>query len=366
MNIRMTTWKQRRVWELDNDYLSLTMMVGGGHFCRLNLRTHPDANLYWEPHWRSLEPWQYRAADAPDYGNDRLLACIAGHNPCLGAFGPPSPEEQRQGLSTHYEAPVARWTLLARRRGVHSLMLRVQALLPAYAMRLVRTVTTQRGSPVVRVVERLTNLARRDVPFTMCQHVTVGAPLLEKGVTLFDMPATRGHTMPTAFSNVQRLRQDAAFTWPKGPGVNGPVDLRMIGRQQRRSSDFSTQLMHPQCEQAWFAAGNPRLGLLLAYVWRRADYPWVGNWEENYGRRQAPWHGKELTRGMEFSNTPFPLGLRHAVDLGTFHGERTYRWLPARASMTFVYYIIAQTLPAGYTGVSDIHVAGGRARITYR
>jgi hypothetical protein len=97
---------------------------------------------------------------------------------------------------------------------------------------------------------------------------------------------------------------------------------------------------------------------LVAYVWRRADYPWVGNWEENYGRREKPWAGRSLTRGMEFANTPFPIGLRRAVDMGSFQGERTFRWLPARGRVEFVYDILMQWVPVKTRGVADIRRSG--------
>jgi hypothetical protein len=121
--------------------------------------------------------------------------------------------------------------------------------------------------------------------------------------------------------------------------------MRRIGKEYKVSSDFSAQLMDPRSEQAWFTAVNPRLGLLLTYAWRREDFPWVGNWEENYGRQGKPWAGRSLTRGMEFANTPFPAALRQVVDLGKFCGLPTYRWLPARGRVEVEYAILLRRLP---------------------
>ncbi|MDO9542584.1 MAG: hypothetical protein Q7J98_09710, partial [Kiritimatiellia bacterium] len=107
-------------------------------------------------------------------------------------------------------------------------------------------------------------------------------------------------------------------------------------------------------EQAWFSAVNPRLGLLVAYVWRRADYPWLGVWEENYSRKPPPWNGKTLARGMEFANTPFPFGLRKSVDLGKFQGQRAYAWLPARGKIIHNYSILALRVGQDCKGVANI------------
>jgi hypothetical protein len=130
--------------------------------------------------------------------------------------------------------------------------------------------------------------------------------------------------------------------------------MRMIARRYRVSSDFSAQLMDPKRSDAWFSALNPKLGLMLAYVWRRVDFPWLGNWEENYARKTSPWAGKSLTRGMEFANTPFPTDLHEQVERGTFQGIPTFRWLPARGKVTVEYSIILMRVPGGTQGVANI------------
>jgi len=354
MHIRQTVFNGRQGWELDNDALSLVMLKGGGHIASIRLKVRGAVNPLWTPVWKTIEPWDYRPGHAARY-ESRLLASICGHNPCLGWFGGPSPDEARQGLPCHGEAPVARWRLIGGKATARSVQLTCGCVLPVAQMRYTRTLHSRRGANLVEVCERIENLSRRDLPFTMSQHVTVGPPFLEKGVTAFDMPAAAGHTFPKPFGRPQRLKTDTAFMWPNGPGANGkPVDLRVIGRQYRRSSDFTTQLMDPGREDAWFSAVNPRLGLLFAGVWRRSDFPWLGNWEENYGRRQPPWAGRSLTRGMEFANTPFPVGLREAVNLGAFHGRPTFRWLPARGRVEIDYCLILTQVPLQVSGVANI------------
>lgn len=357
MKIAAATWRQRRAWQLDNEALSLTILQGGGHLAAARLADGPALNPFWTPKWRSIDPWAYRPVKGANV-EDRLLASICGHNICLGYFGNPSAEEAAAGLTVHGEAPVARWADYGRKVTRDRIVFVCGCELPAAQMRLIRTFTTRRGSNVVRVREEVLSLSRRDMPYTVCQHVTLGAPFLEKGVTLFDMSATQGHTYPARFSDRQRLKPDTAFSWPQGPGVRGTVDLRMIGRDARVSGDFSTQRMNPRRGDAWFSAVNPRAGLMLAYVWKRSDYPWLGIWEENFARKIAPWRGRELTRGMEFANTPFPVGLRGAVERGTFQGERTFGWLPARGRVTTEYALVMRAVPQGCRGIADIRPDG--------
>jgi hypothetical protein len=354
VRIRNVKFNGRKAWELDNDALSLMMTVGGGHIASLSLRGRQNVNPLWVPPWPSIEPWNYpkRRKVARE---QRLLASILGHNLCLGWFGGPSDDEFRQGLECHGEAPIARWQLLGKSVTRRSLSMTCECILPVAEMHFIRTLNTQKGSNVIDVKEQIRSFSLRDQPFTMAEHVTLGPPFLEKGVTLFDMPATRCHTLPQKSREKQRLKANTAFAWPKGPGVNGQkVDMRMIGREYKTSSDYTANLMDPRKEDAWFAAVNPKLGLMLAYVWRRVDFPWIGNWEENYARKQKPWAGKALTRGMELANTPFPTALRNAVSMGTFHGLPTYRWLPAKGEIELEYSIIYAAIPTDVLGVKNI------------
>jgi len=364
MRITGTTKSNRTMWELDNGALALSIAKGGGHLASLRLALRPKVNPYWAPVWKSLEPWVYKKSDAPRYAC-KLLAAIFGHNPCLGQFGDPSAEEARAGLGPHGEAPVVRWKLLQKRLTSKGLFCAVGCDLPIAQMRFVREFRMDAGEPIVRVRNRITSLARRDMPFTFCEHVTFGPPFVEAGVTLFDMPAVKAHTFPGKFGEPMRLKQDAAFTWPLAPGAKTKtVDLRTL---TKGSSDFSTQLIDTTRKEAWFSAVNPKLGLGVLYLWKRENYPWVGNWEEYGGRLAPPWNGKSITRGMEFSNTPFPEGLRKAVDRGMFQGQKTFRWLPARSTIETAFTICAVPIDKTCKGVQDAKTtSGGGIEIEWR
>lgn len=361
MLIKSEKFNGRQAWRLSNGQMDLVTLAGGGHIAGVFLKGGPDINPYWQPGWRTIEPWQYRPAMAGKYGAS-LLAGIAGHSICLGVFGGPSPDEERAGgPGCHGEAPIVRWRVLGRQCSARRLAFTYGCDLPVARMALRRTLTMRAGSCVVGVREVVENLARCDTPFTMCQHVSFSAPFVEPGVTVFDMAGGPAHTFPEVFGQPQRLQPDKAFTWPAGPGVKSRVDLRTMGRG--RNSDFYAVLMNPRRAQVWFSAMHPGQGLLVAYAWRPADYPWTGVWEENHARTAPPWSGRELTRGMEFANAPFPLSLRDGVNLGKFQGHPTFRWLPARGCVTFEYSILARTVDPGARGVTDVRVDGADAAV---
>jgi hypothetical protein len=90
-------------------------------------------------------------------------------------------------------------------------------------------------------------------------------------------------------------------------------------------------------EYAYFAAFAPKARLVFGYVWKRADFPWLGIWEENCSRTQAPWNGRTLTRGMEFGVSPMPESRRQMVDRGKLFGVPAYRWLPGKSRLEVEY-----------------------------
>lgn len=348
----------RKGWELDNDVLKLVMLKGGGHIASLTHAVKPRVNPLWKPIWKGRDPWQYKKGMEKRY-ESKLLSSLCGHNLCLGWFGGPSEDEEKAGMGCHGEAAVARWKLISKKTGKSDVSMTCGCELPAAQMKVKRTISADRFSNMIHVKEEVVSTSKRDQPFTMAQHVTFGAPFLKKGVTVFDMPATKCHTYPETFEEAARLKVNKAFTWPDGPGVKGEkVDMRMIAAKYRASSDFTTQLMDPKRKEGWFSVLNPEAGVLVAYIWDRKDYPWIGNWEENYGRKGKPWAGKSLTRGLEFANTPFPMSLKKQVDLGKFHGRRTYGWLPAKGKLVTEYDIVMAPVIGKVKGVADIRRSG--------
>lgn len=114
---------------------------------------------------------------------------------------------------------------------------------------------------------------------------------------------------------------------------------------------YTTHLLDPSLKHAYIAVCNPRLRLLVLYLFNRSDYPWVGNCEESYNREHVPWKGRELCRGFEFSSTSFPIPRRETVTAGPLFGESTHKWLPARTGMTSKYMILLVEVSQDFAGV---------------
>jgi hypothetical protein len=340
----------------------VAVLEGGGHICELNLKECDGINPLWRPPWKTIDPQSYNSAKhARTYGplpDGRLLAGIAGHNLSFDYFGPPSKEEIAAGHSTHGEAPSVKWRM-NRATAASSSTIRCSALLPEAQIKFVREISVDVLNPVIYCEETALNLSTFDRPISWNEHVTFGPPFVEAGVTIFDMPATRAKTCPASYSSNPLVKTDAEFTWPVAPMARGGrLNLRKV--PPAKFEHYTAQLMNPKLKLAFVAACNPRVGLLVVYLFRRADFPWVGNWIERYHQQHAPWHGKTFCRGLEFSTTPFAIPRRETVEQNRMFGESVYRWLPARSETAIRYMILLFRVQQDFRGVKSVSVRGGK------
>jgi hypothetical protein len=358
----------RSGFRIESAWGHVSVLEGGGHICELVSRKHGAVNPLWRPTWRTIDPSTYtprkhnRVYGPPPEG--RLLAGIAGHSISFDYFGPPSPEEIAAGHNTHGEAPVVDWRRQPIPEGLTP-TLAYDANLPLAQMRLRRVISLDRVQPVVYCEETAFNLATFDRPISWNHHVTFGPPFLESGVTLFDMPATRSKVCPATFSKQMSIEPDAEFRWPKAPKQKGgPLNLRTT--ETGRFGHYTAHLLDPALQTAFIAVCNPRLRLLVLYLFNRLEFPWVGNWEESYSRSRVPWNGREFCRGFEFSTTPFPIPRRETVAQGKLFDEATYIWLSAKSIARRRYMIVLLDVPETFKGVAAVDVERGSVRVTER
>lgn len=331
-------YHQRRAVSIENNDLRVTVLEGGGHLAEI-FHKATGINPLWTPTWPSIEPGEFNHDAQPGYGGSpaesRLLSAIMGHNLCLDIFGGPSAEEEAAGLTAHGETSVAIYDI---EDATTSLVMR--ATLPIGQLSFERRIELH--GPAVQINERVQNLAGIDRPLGWTQHVTLGPPFLERGVTEFRIPATRSRVFEGTFGPADYLAAGADFDWPMAPTINGGhADLRRSS-SAAASSAYSAHLLDPAREDAWFVAHSPRHQLAFGYIWRRADFPWLGIWEENSSRTASPWNGTALTRGMEFGVSPFPETRRRMIERGRLFDTPAYRWLPARAEVTVEYWAVVR------------------------
>jgi hypothetical protein len=325
-------FRNRRACSIDNGTLRVTVLEEGGHIAEIRDKAS-GINPLWIPDWPSIEPSQYDAASDDTYGNNAessLLSGIMGHNLCLDIFGGPSVEEAAAGLPVHGEASIAPFEIDA-----SGTALAMQARLPAAQLRVERRI--ELVDRTVHVGETVENLSSADRPVGWTEHVTLGPPFLERGKTQFRASATRSKVFESTVGANDYMAKGAEFDWPLAPREDGGVsDLRVCGDTQK-SSAYTAHVMDPTRPEAFFVAFSGSAQLAFGYVWRRADFPWMGIWEENHSRPAPPWNGRTLTRGFEFGVSPMPETRRQMIERQQLFGLPTYRWIPARQRVTVEY-----------------------------
>jgi hypothetical protein len=332
-----TNYLGRRAMKLDNGILEIIVTVEGGHLAAVRDKAS-GINPLWAPPWPSIEPSSFDPARHSEYGanaESKLLAGILGHNLCLDLFGGPSEAEASAGITVHGEASIAPYEIT-----VQGQTLTQKAVLPHAQLGFTRTLQLPAGSRLVLIRETVENLSALDRPLAWTQHVTLGPPFLEKGRTRFQVTATRSKVIEHDFTGGKGYMQvGAEFDWPHVPRTTGGTEDMTVLTSRPISGAFSTHLMNPALEEAWFAASNPTHQLAFGYAWKRSDFPWLGIWEENHSRTQPPWNGKTLTRGMEFGASPFPETRRAMIERGSLFGVPGYKWLPAGGTLSAEYRV---------------------------
>lgn len=328
-------YRGRRACLLENEHTEIIVTLEGGHIASVRDK-RSGVNPLWSPPWPTIEPSTYNRQKHPEYGNDaesKLLSGILGHNLCLDLFGGPSEAECAAGMTVHGEASIATYDL--QETGQELIQ---RATLPQAQLRFERRIQLAPNQPCAEITETVENTSLCDRPIAWTQHVTLGPPFLEKGKTVFQASATRSKVIEQDFTGgLGHLRIGAEFLWPNAPCLDDSTEDLRTYTNRPVSAAYTTQLMDPDKEQAWFIAWSPTHRLAFGYKWNRNDFPWLGIWEENYSRRQAPWNGKTLTRGMEFGVSPFPESRRAMIERRSLFGAPVYRWIPARETVTVAY-----------------------------
>jgi hypothetical protein len=329
------TFLGRRAATIENSDIRLIVLEGGGHIAEIaDKRT--GVSPLWIPPWRSIEPSTYQPENDTTYGANaeaKLLAGIMGHNLCLDIFGGPSAQEEAAGLHPHGEGSLVEYEIDA-----SATELTMHALLPQAQLRVERRIELH--DRAVRVRESAENLSATDRPVGWTEHVTLGPPFLERGSTEFRASATRSKVLEAPFGKADYLLPGAEFAWPNAPRAGGGVADLQVFNSADVSGGYTAHLMDPARAHAFFVAFAPRTKQAFGYIWKQADFPWMGIWEENRSRRTPPWNGQTLTRGMEFGVSPFPESRRQMIERGRMFDTPTYRWIPARTRVEVEYWIV--------------------------
>ena len=351
MRSEATSFKGRRAYRLSNDLLELMTLPGGGHIAELRL-AGSTVNPLWEPHWRTIEPEEYDRARHLEYGTEegRLLASIAGHTLCLNHYVMLSAAELEADGLEDGEAPNLPWEVYDAAASPEVASISYGLNLPEAGMQFSRRIELRAGEPVAHFEEEVTNLRRTDSPLGYQQHVALGSPMVEPGVTRLDLSGAQGHTSLSSFGEADPTTPNQSFTWPNGPGL---ADLDVFPTQKPLCC-VCTVANKSDDGMGFVAVSNPRVGLLLAYVFSADTFPWTALWYENGGSDYPPYDRRTVAWGIEFGTCALPLERMELLSRGPLLGRRPFGVLPALTTLRTAYTAILHPIPEDWRGVRTI------------
>ncbi len=266
----------------------------------------------------------------------------------------------KKSITPYGEAPWSKWTKTKVTRAQQKLALEMSVRLAVAGLQFSREIELRNDESVVYFTETVRNERKADHFFHWTQHVTLGPQFLSHDDSSVALPGNRAITYPHGYDEGRALlTSNEEFRWPNAPLIGGGnVDLsRLFPRQ---GLGFVVALLLDKTRDLGFvAAVNRKLGLIIAYCFKREDFPWVAIWEENLGIAAAPWKQRTQARGLEFSTTPLPLLRREAFLSGRLFDEPTLTCIAALKTKVVTYAAVLAKVEHDFGDVRDIAFSGG-------
>lgn len=284
-----------------------------------------------------LNPLQW---STPSAGETSIMGF--GHFLCLDRWGPASDAESAKGMPYHGEAAHVEWAITretADRNGI--LEAEMTALLPKAGLSVRRILRMSTKAPVFAVREEVSNVNALGRIYNAVQHPTIGPPFLDE-TTGVDCNGRKGFAQGRTLPNPET----PSFSWPQALNGEGEmVDLRHLTNDPNPNVVSYTI----DDEYGWVTATTAARGLLIGYLWKTADYPWVSLWRDVHD-------GKPAARGLEFGTTglhqPFPI----LVKKGRIWDRPLFAYLDAGETTDRGYIAFLCKIPNDFAGVESITV----------
>ncbi len=318
------TTKTDTIVKMGNSKIELMVNLNGGSYFDFHLKDLPVNPIS----WRGSKPGELM---------------FMGHFVCFDRWGPPSVAEKANGFRHHGEVNTQSWKLLAApqiKDGTSTCSMMCQ--LPMAGLQLTRKIEISVDEPVFYVTEEIKNLNKNGRMFNIVQHVSIAPPFLNKS-TLFDNNSLQGFEDRGDGS----LNQDETILkWPQADHNGEKVNLRQFEEDWPNVSSF---VYSQNDKYGWVTACNPGKKLMLGYIWKTEDYPWINFW-------RSMENGVPMAFGMEFGTTglhePFPV----VAKKGKIFDHNIYAFIDANEVISKSFTAFLAKIPEDYKGVEKIDI----------
>ncbi|MBV6433120.1 MAG: hypothetical protein IANPNBLG_03291 [Bryobacteraceae bacterium] len=324
---------------LSSGKAELVVLPRGGAFVSFVLsEDEKHVNPLWDPLRMARE-----AGLRPNFG------ASLGHFLCVDGFGPVTKAERAAGLPGHGEAHELPWNVVT--SSENEVTFRV--LLPKVREVLTRKISMVPGEQVALVESGIESLLPFDRVMLWAEHATIGAPFLSLGKTVVDQSASQCQTKPyTGAKGPRTFPSGENFTWPMVKTAGGEVNAR-VAPGKDGTMNHAGCLFDPRREHEFVTAISLTDHLLLGYLIRREDYPWIQHWMNYPSNRTYSW-------GLEFGMQPYDMTKEEILALSPMFGKPAFRWLPAKSKVSTKFLMFLTKVPEGFDKVDDVRLESGK------
>jgi hypothetical protein len=310
--------------KIQNNKVLLKVNLLGGAYFDFHLKDLPINPINWKNKDSSEPPFM-------------------GHFLCFDRWGPSSGGEKINGFQLHGEVNAEVWEFLGtsmKKDG--STKYKMMCSLPMGGLELKRNIELSENEPVIFVTEEIFNKNKYGRMFNIVQHVTLAPPFLDKEI-IFDNNSIKGFENKEDGSLNQ---EEPVIKWPEAFHNGRKVNLRQFNDDW---PELSTFIFNKNEKYAWATASNPDKGIMLGYIWKIEDYPWINFW-------RSMDKGIPLAFGMEFGTTglhePFPV----VAKKGKIFDCNIYDFIDANETIKKSFIAFLAKIPSDYKGVENIEI----------
>jgi hypothetical protein len=308
---------------LENNKILLGINLAGGSYSDFHLKEWPLNPINWTSEDKTQPPFN-------------------GHFLCFDRWGPPSEAERLNGFSHHGEVNSLRWKLLNNSGNSHSNKCTMSCTLPMGGLELTRQISLIEEEPVFFVSEKIRNLNKYGRMFNIVQHVTIAPPFLDRN-TLFDNNTEKGFEDKEDGSLNQ---EEPVLHWSEAIHNDERVNMRQFQNPWPRVSTF---VYNKHEIYGWVTASNPAQGLMLGYLWKIEDYPWINFW-------RSMENDNPIAFGMEFGTTGLHEPFAVLAKKGKIFDRNLYEFIDAQETINKTFLAFLAKIPVDFNGVDNIRL----------
>ena len=258
----------------------------------------------------SINPLNFNFSHAQMPANNKKGAAYKGHFACIGRWGKPSKNEMQRGVPNHGQPGNLFWDV---QPNSNESLCKISVTSPIEGLEVNKTIKIDKTNPIIIVTEKIKNINSLGRLFNIVQHPTLSKPFLTNDIVI-DCNADMGFNQLSLDDTKLNISK-----WPIGKSPD--IHKTNLSKPTKAHDSIFSFLVNKKFKLGWITAYSPSHQLMIGYIWRKADYPWINLWQK--------WIGTEIKyKGIEFGTTgvhkPFKeIIMRHPK----IFGENTFSYI---------------------------------------